>query len=413
MEQIIETMRILLVRKLNPFFDSSASGNRFASLVSGLVSAGAQVSVLVTGGYNNPAEKELFKKDRTYNGVEFQYLLSTCNHTIWRRRFNRYVLNGYLSGVQKNRIKKHMASYIGDYVWITNDYQVLSSFVNVYGRLRCKSLLEINEFHDIYKLSGKVTNSLQRKHAEDTARMFLEAVKHLDCFAVMTETLLEYYRKMARSDAAFIHLPMTVDMSRFGILRHSDAGEKYIAFAGSSDNSKDGLNILIESFGKIHAAHPQYQLKIAGFYHRDVEKQKQIIAEYNIQDKVQYMGVLSREQIPQFLVNASVLALARPDSHQAQGGFPTKLGEYLATKNPVCVTTTGEIGNYLTDNESAFLAVPGSVDSFADALDRAMRDGENAKKVGLAGYEVAWNNFNKDVQAKRLYDFLCNNLKKI
>ena len=152
-------------------------------------------------------------------------------------------------------------------------------------------------------------------------------------------------------------------------------------------------------------------MKIAGFYHPDVEKQKQIIEKYGIQNKVQYVGILSRERIPYFLVNASVLALARPDSHQAQGGFPTKLGEYLSTKNPVCVTNVGEIGHYLKDGESAFLAVPGSVDSFTKALEKAMRDEKLAKKVGLNGYEVAKANFSMDVQSKRLYAFLCDNLK--
>ena len=50
--------------------------------------------------------------------------------------------------------------------------------------------------------------------------------------------------------------------------------------------------------------------------------------------------------------------MARPDSRQARGGFPTKLGEYLATGKPVCVTKVGEITVYLEDNVSAFLAEP-------------------------------------------------------
>lgn len=404
-------MRILLIRKLNPFFDASASGNRYASLISGLVMLGAEVSILVTGGYNTSVERKLLTKETSYDGVKIRYLISTSNHSIWWRRFNKYVLDKYCRKFIKNKIKKHILSYKGDYIWITNELLILSSFAEVYSRLQCQSLMEINEFHDIYKLDGKVTNRLQQKHAEDLEKAFLESVKHIDCFAIMTNTLLEYYKSLSKPDAVFIHLPMTVDMSRFNIVKSTDTDEKYVAFAGSSDNLKDGLNILIESFGKIHTRYPEYKLKIAGFYHRDVEKQKQIITRYKIQDKVQYIGVLTREQIPQFLINASILALARPDSHQAQGGFPTKLGEYLATKNPVCVTTTGEIGNYLTDNESAFLAIPGNVDSFTDALDRAMRDNDNARKVGFAGYEVAKKNFDKEVQSRRLYDFLFDNLK--
>ena len=86
------------------------------------------------------------------------------------------------------------------------------------------------------------------------------------------------------------------------------------------------------------------------------------------------------------------------------------MGEYLATGNPVCVTKVGEIPDYLEDNVSAFMATPGDVDSFADAMDRALSNPDNAKKVGLAGREVAEREFNSEIQAKRLYEFLQENL---
>jgi glycosyltransferase involved in cell wall biosynthesis len=118
------------------------------------------------------------------------------------------------------------------------------------------------------------------------------------------------------------------------------------------------------------------------------------------------MKEYSRDAIPSIIGNADLLVLPRPDSKQAQGGFPTKLGEYLATGNPVCATSVGEIPDYLTDNESVFFAQPGSVESFAEAMRRALSDPENAKRVGLNGKKVAQKEFNKDIQAKKLHQFL-------
>jgi glycosyltransferase involved in cell wall biosynthesis len=60
----------------------------------------------------------------------------------------------------------------------------------------------------------------------------------------------------------------------------------------------------------------------------------------------------------------------------------------------------------LVDNESVFFAEPGSVASFAAAMDRALSNPILAKNVGLNGRKVAEKEFNKDVQAKILYDFL-------
>jgi glycosyltransferase involved in cell wall biosynthesis len=60
------------------------------------------------------------------------------------------------------------------------------------------------------------------------------------------------------------------------------------------------------------------------------------------------------------------------------------------------------------DGESVYFAEPGSVDSFALAMRRALSNPEEAKQIGLNGREVAETHFNKDIQAKILYDFLHN-----
>ena len=125
-----------------------------------------------------------------------------------------------------------------------------------------------------------------------------------------------------------------------------------------------------------------------------------------MQDKVFWKGEFSRDAIPAIIKNASVLALPRPDSKQAQGGFPTKLGEYLATGNPVCATKVGEIPDYLVDGESVFFAEPGSVNSFAEAMRKALSNAAEAEQIGKKGLEVAQKHFNKDIQSKLLYHFL-------
>jgi glycosyltransferase involved in cell wall biosynthesis len=121
------------------------------------------------------------------------------------------------------------------------------------------------------------------------------------------------------------------------------------------------------------------------------------------------VGYKHRDEIPQYIKNASLLVLPRPNSKQAQGGFPTKLGEYLASANPTCVTKVGEISEYLTDNISTFMAKPGDVNSLANAMLRALSEPELAKKIGIAGLRVAEKHFNMQKQAKELNAFIRNN----
>lgn len=405
-------MKILLIRHLNPFFDSSASGNRFASIVKGLANQGLEVTIVVTGGYNSTGEKQRMGRHSNYDGVEVIYLLGLLNHNIWLRRIYKYLLSAVIERLILNRLGRIINNDY-NYIWITIDYigtRFLSENATRLGG--SKSLIEMNEFHDIYRESGYLTNTAQYKYAHRQAQSLLDVLPKIDCFAIMTQTLMAHYKSMAKADAQFLHLPMTVDMNRFSMTPTDICTKPYIALAGSMSNRKEGIDILIRAFAIVKLQLPHIELRLAGSYHPDIQSQKALSRKLGVEDSVKYIGELSRDEIPKLFCEAKVLVLARPDSHQAQGGFPTKLGEYLATGNPVCVTRVGEIPNYLEDNVTAFMATPGDVDSFADALQRALGNEENARKVGKAGYEVAKKNFNMEVQAKRLKEFLEENLKK-
>ena len=405
-------MHILFIRKFNPFYENGASANRFAGLIRGLLEQDIKITMVITGGYSNLDEFKLKGVFPKYDNISVHYSNHLLNSNIWFRRLNKYILSKLITKKNSNFLKKQFNKDF-DYIWLTNDSEILCAYNKFYQNIKGKSLIELNEFNDIYKYNNVTVNKLQRDYANVSDKIFIEAIKKIDGFAIMTKTLINYYREFTKKDARFLHLPMTVDLLRFDNVAECDLYKKpYIAYTGTFNNAKDGVDILIHSFAKISQRHPALHLYLAGFYHYDVDKQKELINQYNLNDRITYLGVLNKDKIPNFICNAELLVLSRPDSHQAQGGFPTKLGEYLATGNPVCVTKVGEIPNYLEDNVSAFMATPGDVDSFADAMDRALSNPERARKVGLSGREVANREFNSEIQAKRLADFLKQNLEK-
>lgn len=404
-------MRILFIRKLNPFFENGASANRFAGIIKELLNNNIKITMVIIGGYNNSDEYKCKGHLSQYDNLSVFYSNHLFNNNIWVRRLNKYILSKFYGKRNELFIRNYFVKKF-DYIWFTKDYEILHIF-NKYGNLieNTKTLIELNEFNDVYK--DNTNNNLQLRHAQLEDNEFKLAVNKIDFFAIMTTTLMEHYKNMTKENAKFFHLPMTVDLKRFQSVEATNLYSKpYIAYTGTFNNAKDGVDILIHSFATISQKYPLLHLYLAGFYHYDVEKQKEIIHKYGLENRITYLGVLNKDQIPSFICNAELLVLSRPNSHQAQGGFPTKLGEYLATGNPVCVTKVGEIPNYLEDNVSAFMATPGDVDSFADAMDRALSNPEKARKVGLTGHEVAKREFNSEIQAKRLADFLQQNLEK-
>lgn len=96
-----------------------------------------------------------------------------------------------------------------------------------------------------------------------------------------------------------------------------------------------------------------------------------LIADLNLSDHIELKGYVHPDKIPVELYKSRLLVLSRPDNIQNRGGFPTKLGEYLATGIPVAVTSVGEIPCYLKDEVNAYLAEPGNVKSFANCMKRA------------------------------------------
>jgi glycosyltransferase involved in cell wall biosynthesis len=100
--------------------------------------------------------------------------------------------------------------------------------------------------------------------------------------------------------------------------------------------------------------------------------------------------------------------LPRPSSEQAHYGFPTKLGEYLATGNPVCCTKVGEIDTYLKDRYSVYFTNPGSVEDLVSTIEEIIANPEKAAKVGHNGKIAAMENFDKEKQGAFLKHVLSN-----
>lgn len=399
-------MKLIFIRNLNPFYESSAPANRYEGLLRGLIDLGVEVTLIVTDGFGSLSEYEDYKNNPKNDLYKVHYLFKAFYHNIWLRRINIYLLSFPKKVIVGLRLKK-ILSKRNDVIWLSYQNNILEYYLRFKLSKNAPVLIELNEFNDLYEGHIHFRNKYHKYLAMREDRVFKQVLSQIDLIAVMTQTLMTHYKKMAGANAKFLHLPMTVDLSRFDKINEFSKCEKpYIAYTGTFDNKKDGVDVLIRAFIQIAEEFPEHKLYLTGFYHHDIYMQKQLIKDAKLDERIIYIDQLNKIEVPAFIQNAELLVLSRPDSRQAQGGFPTKLGEYLASAIPVCVTKVGEIPNYLIDNESAYLAEPGNVDSFANAMSRALRDKELKKTVGANGQVVAKTIFNSKVQANRLYEFL-------
>jgi glycosyltransferase involved in cell wall biosynthesis len=217
-------------------------------------------------------------------------------------------------------------------------------------------------------------------------------IKQFDGIYVINKALVKYFYDVTNGQVPLKIINMIVDPSRFDCPQQIQSSkEKVITFCGGLDGEKDGVPILIDSFAILSKNFPSAQL--------------QLIGSLNIQDKVILTGTIDRNEVPKYLCNSFALALARPSNKQAEGGFPTKLGEYLATGNPVVVTRVGEIGDFLTDQKNAFVSEPDSAELFAEKLGEAFTN-ENSISIGLEGKKLVYHDFHYLSQARELEKFI-------
>lgn len=247
-------------------------------------------------------------------------------------------------------------------------------------------------------------------------KLFTKVFKHLilpwnykffDGMVIMTQPLIDFYKKYTRDNCSIVKIPMTVDPSRFEI-NDLKSTAKYFGYVGGLNCDKDGLDILIKGFSIISSDFPDYELKIAGVPTTIDEKEilVQLVKELGVENRVHFIGGLNRSEIPKFLLSASILIMARPDSKQAEGGFPTKLGEYLMTGKPVIVTDVGEISSYLDDGKNAFIIKPGCESHLAERIEYILKEPEKARLVGEEGRKAAREYFDYSNYTRHMRDFI-------
>ena len=236
-------------------------------------------------------------------------------------------------------------------------------------------------------------------------RIRLRAARHFSGLFVISKALKEYYSAQQITNIEVIN--MFVDSSRFNVPK-TNTSEKYIAYCGRISYQKDGVNDLIQAFKNVHDAHPEYRLKLIGAFENDQVKHglMNLVNTLNIADYIDFTGLVNPEEMPIYLKNAEILALARPNNIQAQYGFPTKLGEYLATGNPVVVTSVGEIPLYLYDGINAFLGAPNNPLSIAEKIDFILDNPEYASKVACEGAKLVHTVFSSEVQINKAFNFM-------
>ena len=373
-------MIYLLYREYNP---ESAASIRALAYFRGMSELGVRATVV----YFFPDDRRS-KVQTQFEGISIRY--------YWDKHFLNAGPLKYLSYLGYIRdLKKHLVP--GDVVYIYGLNDIKSRFAGIDG---VKVYYEVTE-SPLVSLPG--TNLYKPSLSE-----YLDDCRKMDGIIVISQKLKSYFIEQGIAAEKLSVINITVDSKRFeGVTKDSSSGRS-IVYCGSVSNNKDGVDRLIKAFAAICKKHSDVHLCLLGkASSADVKNSnEELIRHLKIEDRVSMPGRVAFSDMPQWLVNATVLALDRPNNIQAEYGFPTKLGEYLLSGNPVVVTAVGDIPLFLKDKESALIANPDDNDEFAEKLDWALSHPEEGQMIGERGREIALSQFNYLTETKKLVEIL-------
>ena len=386
-------MSIVIFGDIFTFPEGNASTNRVHTYAKGFIENGIKVHVISFESlYNVDGNGEI-------NGISFYLPFGQVNRSKYFvvRQYKK--LLKYLNTIrllnQINKYERIIAINICTNLLLTHLFAwVLAKFYN------SKLIIESNEHPLRYYQNGALKKKLGvlKFHIESNLCDGIFCISHY---------LMDFYKSKGVDNRKLFLVPSTVDPARFSKVSERPIIQPYIGYFGGLTFKRDNVDILIRAFARISSVHLEMQLVLGGFCSESEKKQLlDLIAELNIQSKVQLLGYLKREEIITYITNAYILVMVRSNDLQSKASYPSKLTEFLACSVPVISVNVGEIPFYLSDGVNAFLVEPENTDALAYKLDYVINNYDQAKKVGQKGKELTETIFNYSYQAKRMIVFI-------
>ena len=232
----------------------------------------------------------------------------------------------------------------------------------------------------------------------------------LDGIVSISDALLRLAKEYAQPTCKHIKVPIMVEYEYYKMQdRSAESDVPYIFHAGTLYEQKDGILGMIEAFG-LAIQKINYPIKfvltgnLENSPHRD--KIKHLVAQYNLENNLQFTGYLNNEDLKNYLCKASMVIINKYPTQQNNHCFSTKLGEYLAAAKPVVITNVGEAVNWLKDRDSAYIIEPEDTNALANAIVQVFSNPDEARQIGRAGQELCQHSFDYRVWSKPLILFL-------
>lgn len=370
-----------------------AATKRKQQFIDYLLAQGSLVRVILSDkkarGHNmNPFEG-------THNGVSYEVVNKYTSSKILS-----YVISPFITSMLICMFKRYYKRNDRNIVVNFGISSLRSLIVNTY----CKRIgyLVFNDVVEDFSCSGVPLKKRLRYMlwGENISRF---ASRNLvTSTSVISRLLFDKYLAYVKDASRIMMVPISAENIDFYSAKPTHSQTYFIFQYSGTYGTKERLDLLAKALGEIRQDRKKICLRLTGNCPVYI---KEMMHKLSGKVFVEYTGRLPDTEYYESLHQANVLLMIRSGSDYANTGFPYKLGEYLATANPVVCTKVSDVCKYL-DDSSAVLIPPDDYNAMLKSLTDIYNNYTEYISIGEKGRAVCKKYFNPENNSKTFYNML-------
>lgn len=226
----------------------------------------------------------------------------------------------------------------------------------------------------------------------------------MDAAFPISEVLIKHYKKIA-PEKKMIKLPILCEFEKFDI-EITAPSRDFFLFCGAL-SYQETIDFVLKSYDLLAPENPiDLHLVLGDGSDEDYQNLLHRIQQLRKAKQVKVFHNVAHSEIPRHYKPAKGLLIPMRPNLQDAARFPHKIGEYVASGNPVISNNFGEVACYFEDGKTALVAATYTIEDFASKMQFVIDHPEQARIIGLKGKALGLKAFNHLTYGPKIYSFL-------
>lgn len=233
-----------------------------------------------------------------------------------------------------------------------------------------------------YPLHRKVWTNAMTAIAESYEQC---ALRRADKVLALSQYTFDLIRAQVETEKLFL-APCGIDVAKFTPAAESAARNYILSTARFSDPRKN-VRLLLQAYAQVHRNRPDLpDLYLVG--DQPSAENQALLVQLGIAEKVRMLGQKNSDELSELFRNAYLFALSSDEE-----GLGIVVLEAMASGLPIVCTDCGGPSTAIAQGKSGILTPVGSVDDFAQGLEKLIANPTLAFAMGQEGRRIAEERF--------------------